>query len=159
MTFFLNSTSFNKVVTHFSEMRLSLLCLIAIAINLFVTILFQYLLFPDSNVNSYDINLFTFLSIIVIIPFVETLFFQGLIIGYFTKKYSKYELVLCLISSILFAVAHYYSPAYFLKTFISGFCYSFLYIIASRKMSFPFIPVLIAHSIFNLIGFFIQYFL
>lgn len=156
---FLKSISFNKTVTHLSEMSFWLLCFITIVVNLFFTILFQYVLFPYSGANNFDLNLIAFLSITLIIPFAETLFFQMFLIGYFTRKFRKYELLACIISSLLFAIAHYYSPAYFLKTFISGFCYSLLYIIASRKITYPFLPVFIAHSIFNLIGFLIQYYL
>jgi len=157
MKILFKSVSFKKFIAHCSQLSLVLLCLVAVGVNLFFTILFQYILFPDTSSNNFDLSLIVFLSIIFIIPFVETLFFQGFLIGYFTKNSIRYELLACLISSFLFAIAHYYSPAYFLKTFISGFCYSLLYIVASRKISYPLIPVMIAHSIFNLIGFLIQY--
>jgi len=159
MKILFKSFSLKKIIAHLSQLSLVLLCLVVVGVNLFFTILFQYLLFPDSSSNNFDASLILFLSITFIIPFVETLFFQSFLIGYITKKFIEYELIACLISSLLFAIAHFYSPAYFLKTFISGFCYSLLYIIASRKISYPFVPVMIAHSIFNLIGFLIQYLL
>lgn len=133
---------------------------IFIVLNLLITILFSYILFPNLNVESNkQMSIIAFVSIVVIIPVFETFFFQSFIIGYFVSKNILNFLSAAFLSSILFAIAHFYSLEYIIKTFISGFLYGTLYLVALKKIKYPFLPVAIAHATFNFIGFCIDLFL
>lgn len=154
----INDIYFN-FIEFLSSSNLIKLSTIFIVLNLLITILFSYIIFPNLNLESdKQLGILAFLSIAVIIPILETCLFQSFIIGYFVSKNLLNSLSASFLSSLLFSLAHFYSLEYMLKTFISGFLYGTLYLVAYKKIKYPFFPVAIAHSIFNLIGFCIDFF-
>lgn len=159
----MNKVKFNSIyisiIEYISSFDLIKSTSIFVFINLSVTILFSYILFPKVNIGPNEqLSVLAFSFAVIIIPLIETLVFQNFLVGYFiTKSFSNIILV-TLISSLLFSLAHFYSIQYIFKTFFSGFLYCTLFLVASRKIRFPFIPVFIAHATFNFIGFCIDYF-
>ncbi|MDP3392468.1 type II CAAX prenyl endopeptidase Rce1 family protein [Sediminibacterium sp.] len=154
-----NST-YISLIEYISSFDLVKSTFLVILINLLVTILFSYILFPKVNIGANEkLSLLAFTFAVIIIPMIETLVFQNFFVGYFIKKDFSNILLVTFISSLLFSFAHFYSIAYIFKTFVSGFLYCTLFLVAFRKVRFPFISVFIAHATFNCIGFCIDYFL
>ena len=93
---------------------------------------------------------------VLVVPFVETLVFQTLIISIICNiikrpKYSLYTSIL--ISAMAFALNHSYNIYYILNTFLAGIILAFAYYISRyRKMSAT-LTIFIIHSIWNSISF------
>jgi membrane protease YdiL (CAAX protease family) len=92
-------------------------------------------------------------AVFILGPFLETLLVQRGIINYILKKRPTELLMACLISSLVFAAFHHYSIPYIIKTFFSGFVYGTLYISVKQKDQNAFLATLIAHMLFNGLGF------
>jgi membrane protease YdiL (CAAX protease family) len=87
------------------------------------------------------------LFIIILGPFLETLFFQTFFIG-FIKKFIKVKYAL-LLSAVLFSIAHTYSIMYLIKMFFIGILLSSAYLVFEfKKVSATYYTFLI-HSIRN----------
>lgn len=152
--------AFDRLILSLVKHKISFLVFILIVFDLILSILFSHLFFPNHTAGpKFETQLEAFMLAVLLSPLVETYLFQYTIIGYLDKKYPNNSLAVCLISASVFGLLHYYSFAYILKTFISGFLYGVLFLTVSKKMKYPFIPVVIAHSIFNFIGFCIEYLL
>ena len=86
--------------------------------------------------------IYIFLTTVIIIPFIETLLFQFIIIeGYFIilRKNNKAIILAILTSSIVFGLSHSYSLNYILLGLIIGFYLSLIYVLAKlRKDISPF---------------------
>jgi uncharacterized protein len=148
---------FNVFLFSASRYPIAALIPITIVIDVFVTIVFSNLpLQSQSNGPLFNSKLEAFVLAIVIAPIFETLIFQHAVIKLIIKKSSNAKLLSCFVSAILFAASHYYSWAYVLKTFISGFLFSSLYLITMYKKQNPILVVLLAHAGYNLIGFVID---
>src|SRR5690606_10580287 len=89
--------------------------------------------------------IYIFLTTVIIIPFIETLLFQFIIIeGYFIilRKNNKAIILAILTSSIVFGLSHSYSLNYILLVLIIGFYLSLIYVLAKlRKDISPFFLV------------------
>jgi hypothetical protein len=150
---------FTLLISSLSERSLSIVITIVLILDLLVTILFSLFLFPDHNSGPKFESKYEALFIAVIVsPILETYIFQTIIIGKYIRKYPNSVLNACIISAIFFGLMHYYSIPYILKTFVSGFFYGILFLVSLKKIKHPYIPVIIAHSAFNLIGFCIDFF-
>jgi membrane protease YdiL (CAAX protease family) len=150
---------FTLLISSLSERPLSIVITIVLVLDLLVTILFSLFLFPDHNSGPKFESKYEALFIVVIVsPILETYIFQTVIIGKYIRKYPNSVLHACIISAIFFGLMHYYSIPYILKTFASGFFYGVLFLVSLKKIKHPYIPVIIAHSAFNLIGFCIDFF-
>lgn len=107
--------------------------------------------------------IYIFLTTVIIIPFIETLLFQFIIIeGYFIilRKNNKAIILAILTSSIVFGLSHSYSLNYILLGLIIGFYLSLIYVLAKlRKDISPFFLVSIIHMIINLMVFLLNDFL
>lgn len=150
---------FTLLISSLSERPLSVVITIVLILDLLATILFSLFLFPDHNSGPKFESKYEALFIAVIVsPILETYIFQTIIIGKYIRKYPNSVLNACIISAIFFGLMHYYSIPYILKTFVSGFFYGVLFLVSLKKIKHPYIPVIIAHSAFNLIGFCIDFF-
>lgn len=153
-------STFDRIINSLVKQKLSILVFLLIVLDVFLSTLFSHLLFPNHTAGpKFDNQFEAFILAVLLSPLVETYLFQYMLIGYIVKKFPNSSLAACLLSASIFGILHYYSFAYVLKTFISGFLYGILFLIASKKIEFPFIPVAIAHSIFNFIGFCIEFLL
>lgn len=95
-----------------------------------------------------------FLYIVILAPIVETFLFQlGIIrvLQVFLKINNKK--ILILISSIVFALPHTYSPLYIFIMFFHGLIYAYSFIIYDDKEYHPYLIVTLMHSLSNLIAF------
>lgn len=147
-----------KLLIKLSEFKQTYLIVITIGLQIFITLLFSYVFFPNHSAGpKFDNQFDHFFLPVVIAPLLETFIFQYLIQDYILKKINNAYLLACFISSILFGLSHYYSPEYILVTFLSGLLFSTLYLVSLKKNYIPFITVAISHSIYNFIGFCIDY--
>jgi hypothetical protein len=150
------SNGFAWLTKQLSSWKVVFLVVLAVVVNLLVTALFSFVLFPGHKAGlAMEQDIYYFLTIIILAPFLETLLVQRGIINYILKKWPTELLMACLISSLVFAAFHHYSIPYIIKTFFSGFIYGTLYISVKQKNENAFLATLIAHAVFNGLGFFI----
>jgi hypothetical protein len=148
------SSWYSRLTKQFSNWQVVFLVLLAIVANLLITAFFSFVLFPGHKAGPVtEPDIYFFLTIFVIAPFLETLLVQRGIINYILNKKPTEYLLACLISSLVFAAFHYYSLPYIIKTFLSGFLYGTLYISVKQKNENAFLATLITHMVFNGLGF------
>ena len=138
----------------FANWQVVFLVLLAIVVNLLITAFFSIVLFPGhKSVPATEPSIYFFLAVFIIGPFLETYLVQRGIINYILKKWPTEFLLAAVVSSFVFAAFHYYSLPYIIKTFFSGFIYGTLYISVKQKNENAFLATLIAHAVFNGLGF------
>ncbi len=151
--------SYYRLLFLLSKMKIYILTFFILFIDILITLLFSLVLFPNHTAGpKFNTPLEAFILAVIIAPIFETFFFQNWVINSVLNKFPKAFLIATLTSSLLFGLSHWYSIEYILITFISGFLYGTLYLVAFKKISYPFLPVAIAHSIFNFIGLCIDFF-
>ena len=144
-SFLLQKLSNNSVI---------MLVLLAVVVNVLITSLFSFVLFPNHSAGpKIDSLIEHFFIAVILSPLVETALVQYLVINFIINKIKNSSLLACIVSSVIFAAFHHYSFAYVLKTFLSGFLYGTLYLTTIQKNSNAFLVTSIAHSIFNTVGF------
>lgn len=132
---------------------------LTIGLQIFITLIFSFFFFPNHSAGPKFDNTFDhFFLPVIVAPLVETFIFQYAIQDFILRKIKNAYFFACLISSTLFGLSHYYSPEYILVTFLSGILFSTLYLVSIKKNYIAFISVAIAHSIYNFIGFCVDYF-
>lgn len=145
-----------RLTKQLSSWQVVFLVVLAVVVNLLITALFSFILFPGHKAGlAMEQDIYYFLTIIILGPFLETLFVQRGIINYILSRKPTEYLLACLVASLVFAAFHYYSIPYIIKTFFSGFTYGTLYISVKQKNENAFLATLIAHAVFNGLGFFI----
>ena len=92
---------------------------------------------------------FTFLTVIILAPIVEELFFRGMMLNKWGQKYGLFKGIF--FTSLIFAIVH---PASFFSAFLTSFLYSILYV-KTKKLYIA----IFAHSFGNLIVFLPRIFL
>lgn len=143
-----------KKVKELSKISQFKLIIFTVLIEISVTLIFSFLLFPNHNAGpTFDSKLEEFFIAVIFAPILETLIFQYSIISYILDKRPNAYLFTCIFSATLFALSHFYSPEYILKTFFSGLLFGTLYLVVQNKNNYAFFIVAIAHSIYNFIGF------
>jgi membrane protease YdiL (CAAX protease family) len=147
----------NRYYTNFiaslSKQKTSILILYTVGLDIIVTLIFSIILFPNHTAGPvHTSNTEKFFVAVLVGPFIETLLFQDMLIKFILKKRANARLLSCLVSAILFALLHYYSWQYILKTFFSGLFFGSLYLIITHKRQNPLLVVFIAHAIYNGIG-------
>lgn len=85
----------------------------------------------------------SFIIVIVLAPIVEEIFFRGMMLNKWGKKYGLFNGIL--LTSLIFALIH---PTTFFAAFLSSFLFSILYV-KTKKLYVP----IIAHAFGNLIVF------
>lgn len=148
---------YNNFITRLSRQKTAMLIFYTVGMDVIVTLIFSTILFPSHTAGPVHTSKIEGFFIAVLIgPFIETLLFQHLIIKFILNKRTTATLVSCTVSAILFAISHYYSWAYILKTFISGLIFASLFLIISHKRQNPVLIVFLAHAIYNCIGFIVD---
>lgn len=142
-----------------SKISITRLIVIAYSINLFVAILFGYVLFPEENTNPNNMSasLFFFAGVLFG-PFLETWLVQYTIMEYgykWTKKYGPGIIV----SIVVFSVLHHYSVPYMLKTLVTGTVYTSVYFVCMIRKWNGFLWTSIVHMLYNLTALIINYFI
>ena len=98
---------------------------------------------------------------VLIVPLIETLLLQSLIITIICKivKRPSLNIIPALaISALAFGLNHSYNMAYFIYTLIIGFFLAFAYFIARYRKESAILSVFLIHAIFNLISYCIDFF-
>lgn len=150
---------FDFLVKRFSFFKTSVIIFCAIILDIVITAIFSFILFPGNNSGpEFEITLADALMVIILGPIIETTIFQFLLLKYSLKYISNNKLIALLISTIPFGLAHYYSIAYILKATLSGFIYGMVWLAISDKQKNPFFYVFLTHGIYNGIGFLINAF-
>jgi membrane protease YdiL (CAAX protease family) len=157
--------TFNLVykINRFSlSARIILLMLLATIFNVFISWLinqfpFNQPLAPDESIIKLaeDVGpiIFFFLAV-VLVPFIETVLFQALIIKVNLKRSrGNSNIYPIIISAIAFSLMHIYSMIYVVTTFFIGLCLATLYIIVKKRKQSPILVVSTVHAIHNLIVF------
>lgn len=144
---------YNNFIVRLSRQKTVILILYTVGLDIIITLIFSTILFPSHTAGPvFASKIEGFFIAVLIGPFIETLLFQHLIIKFILKKSATATLLACMVSAILFAISHYYSWEYILKTFISGLLFASLFLIISHKRQNPVLIVFIAHAIYNCIG-------
>lgn len=125
-----------------------------------VIYLFAYLLPSNSSQNDVEDSLTTIYEKIglgvIVVPIIETLLFQSLIISvicYLIKrpKYNLYASIF--ISATAFSLSHSYNIYYIIMTFLTGTTLAFAYYIARYRKFNATITIILIHAIWNLFSF------
>lgn len=90
---------------------------------------------------------------LIIVPLIETLLFQSLIIEIVCKfiKRPRHNLYVAIIlSAFAFAFSHTYSISYVVFTFVGGLILAFAYYIGRYRRENAFLLVVIIHALYNL---------
>ncbi|MDU1348031.1 CPBP family intramembrane glutamic endopeptidase [Clostridium butanoliproducens] len=124
-------------------------------------ILFSFAKNPNAGPPIYSsFTMFNIIDTCILGPFFETLIFQSLVIFILQKikGLKNNNIIIILISSILFGVAHYYNVAYIFKAFIAGILYAYSYLVYKDKDQHPIWVVTIIHALHNSIVTLLMYF-
>lgn len=144
---------YSDFIIKLSKQKTALLIFYTVGLDVIVTLIFSIILFPNHTAGPVLVSKMEgFFIAVLFAPFIETLLLQDMLIKFILKKRATATLLSCLISAILFALLHYYSWQYILKTFFSGLLFSSLYLIIRHKRQNPLLIVVIAHAIYNCIG-------
>jgi membrane protease YdiL (CAAX protease family) len=109
----------------------------------FTTLLIPYLVHPDYvDIMHYNIDFMQILEVIIIFPILEELLFRRIIAGELENQFGF--LAAIIVSSVLFAYAHYNSDNSVFIAFIMGLILGYFYL-----KTHNFLLVLIAHSFVN----------
>lgn len=111
--------------------------------------------------NSFDSLIIAMLFICLLVPLIETFFFQYLVIRLclkiFKNNNSKFIIVV-LISALLFSVSHPYNTFYVVYMFLVGIILAFSYLYCFYYKAWPFVVVTTIHSLRNLIAVLLIYY-
>lgn len=144
---------YNNFISRLSRQKTAMLILYTVGLDVLITLIFSFILFPSHTAGPVHTSIIEGVFIAVLIaPFIETFLFQHFVIKFILSKKATATLASCMISAILFAIGHYYSWQYILKTFLSGLLFASLYLIINYKRQNPILIVFTAHAIYNCIG-------
>ncbi len=135
--------------------------LFAFLVKLAYTALVSYLILPEqsngSSISPFGENLYTiFFYVVVLIPALETFFFQFGIIELITQsnKGTTRVLIALVSSGILFGLMHFSSLEVFLAQIISGLMYASFYWFAKQRLCInAFLFTFLIHASHNSVGF------
>ena len=112
--------------------------------------------FDDTPLNVFV----SFLTLVLLTPFIETIIFQVIVIEFLIWLRAK-PWITVMVSALLFALAHYYNVYYILAVFPSGFLFAYYYyILRIRKdVWYALLLVTLLHALINLFVFITMHFL
>jgi len=140
------------------------LILLALILDVSLSLFFQYAIVPwyensfgpVGGVHDYNLPLDSlFVLSVFLVPFIETLVFQLLVI-YLLQRFTRFPLwVIVCVSALLFASIHTYSALYIIFAFLSGLTLAIVFIACQQKRDyfFAFLIVMLIHAIYNFIAF------
>lgn len=96
-------------------------------------------------------NLEMFIIAVIIAPIIESFIFQLGIIRILQDLLKvKNKKLLILISAIIFAAQHWYSPFYILLMIFPGIIYAYTFLIYDDKEYHPYLMIVVIHALNNL---------
>lgn len=96
-------------------------------------------------------NLEMLITGVIVAPIIESFIFQLGIIRVFQDLLKiKNKKVIILISAIIFAAQHWYSPLYILLMILPGIIYAYTFIIYDDKGYHPYLMIVVIHALNNL---------
>ena len=115
---------------------LFLLFIFIIIDNLYTFLFSEIIVFISNNPyifsgNEKEVNN-SFLLIVFLVPFIETLFFQFFIIWFLYQTTENYKISI-LASALSFSLLHYFNIYYIIATFGSGLLLAILFVLAYKK--------------------------
>lgn len=147
-------------IFHLSLMRIPkwkfiiIMGLFGFLLNLLLSNISYYILDIDLAAEYHEtqeILLFTFLSAVIISPFIETLIFQAMVLNSL-KTHSISLGFKILISALFFGIFHLiYNVIYGICAFIIGIILAYSFVVYERKNQNPIIVVTLIHSLINLL--------
>lgn len=144
---------YSRFLFRVSKLNTYSIIIFVILINLIWSFILSELVFSNFKGGfQYDSLIQAILILVLLVPFFETMIFQFLIIDFILKKFPSNYLFATSLSTLVFAASHFYSAEFVIKTLLSGFLYSSIYIIFVKKNVQPIIHVSITHSLYNLIA-------
>jgi hypothetical protein len=89
---------------------------------------------------------------LIVAPLIETLVFQRFVYYLFTKisYLNNKNILICILSGVLFGLSHYYSLYYIILAVIIGFVLMYAYLIHIKQMRKSFWIVVVIHFLLNL---------
>ena len=113
----------------------------------------------SSNTQTAELNIFHYVTLILIAPFFETLIGQYIPIKLLSKFIKSNKLIIIL-SALVFSFLHLPVLGFLLGAFLVGVVFSWGYILKTKKKgSKPFLIIMLAHGLHNLIAIFAVYLL
>lgn len=150
ITFFLK-----KSKLYFTLYSILFVVVTALLLSSFFTLFNTEPTHSESLENTTTIMLF--IKIVLVGPFVETFFFQAIIIEVINNHYKNYKYRAILTSGLVFGSLHFlntYNFIYTLNAILMGFSFAFIYVIAKmRKDINPILITVLCHSSINFIAF------
>jgi|SRR5690606_35903023 len=142
------------------------LFLIAFSVLLLTTFLLSFIGNLVAGNDTFVINtmdgkslIIIFLTIVVIVPIIETFIFQFVIIEicYLIKLKHKNNIAI-LISALSFGTTHFYNFIYFMSAVIIGVGFAYYYTLFRKYgLKFSFFGIIIIHIMINFISFLMNY--
>lgn len=156
---FLMETWADRFLIALSNLSPGYLIALCVFVNASISFTFSVFAHPvyEDPLESLSIGIRLF-TLILFAPVIETLFFQQFLINVSLKYISRNKLSAILFSALIFGIAHHYSFANIFKAFMAGLLYGLLYLVMEYKNKNPVLYVVIAHAIFNSIGFIVTNF-
>lgn len=114
----------------------------------------------NANFKNSHQTIITFFNGVLFGPFIETAFFQYFIIKFLKTldNVKKNEILIIMISSLLFGLSHYYSVYYIMIAFLIGIVLAYSFIVSENFKIRPFWIVFSIHCLFNLMSFLIGFY-
>lgn len=115
-------------------------------------------LLPEPNMAgslATDSAVLDLLIAVVVIPLIETLLFQSLIIEVICRLIKRPRRNICIavtVSSLAFALSHTYSVGYVVMSFLWGFIFAFAYYFGRYRKENAIMLVFVVHSTYNLLS-------
>ncbi len=117
----------------------------------------------SENTITWDSTAEEFVVVVLIGPVMETLFFQVASYSFFSYVIKGVKLgsrskrtLFILSSSLLFAAFHQYNWLYCISAFLGGLSLNYSYLYFKKQRFFPFLSVVIIHSLYNLLVFIVK---
>ena len=146
----------NLYIKNLSKWKFILIMgLIGFFLNIVISNISYYILDIDAAANySQDGLLLTILSSLIMAPFIETLFFQALVLSSL-KTHKMRPIFKILISAFCFGILHLiYNVIYAISAFIIGIILAYSYVMYEEKAQNPVIVGTLIHSLMNFLTLF-----
>lgn len=151
-----NLSTFKFIIAMLILIRISMLFFSPITY-----ILFSFAKNPEAAPSIYSsFNIFNIIDTCILAPFWETLKYQAFIIYVLQqiKIIKNNNIVIILISAILFGAMHYYNIAYIFTASIIGIFLAYSYVLYKDKDQHPIWVVTVIHALHNSISILLIYF-
>ncbi len=154
-----------KYYKGYSELNIILFIVFNVILLILINLSIRFLPFMGSLKNTVVKDMFeghsiyyAFFMTNILIPLLETLIFQTLVIKgvfFLLKKKNTIKVITAItISAILFSINHLFSLLYLLLTFFIGLVLANVYIIMVKRRHYPTLITFLIHALYNTTLFF-----